>query len=94
MTVPDSEALHLGDAMTLEAWVKPSTVSNAWRDVIAKGGDYFVASSIAVGRRPAGGGIFDGVPGNVCGSTAIPNGSWTYLAVTTTVESDVLPRWP
>ncbi len=80
--VPDSEALHLGDAMTLEAWVKPSTVSNTWRDVIAKGGDYFVASSTRSGRRPAGGGIFDGVPGNVFGSTAISSKSWAYLAVT------------
>ena len=80
--VPDSAALHLASAMTLEAWVKPSAVSNVWRDVIGKGGDYYVASSTRKGRRPAGGGIFDGVSGNVVGSSAIPSGTWTYLALT------------
>src|SRR4029077_3441550 len=29
VVVPDSASLHLGSEMTLEAWVKPSTVSDA-----------------------------------------------------------------
>ena len=39
--------------MTLEAWVKPSTVSNTWRDVRHKGDDYLLATSTSVlpGRR-------------------------------------------
>ena len=45
--IPNSASLQLSSAMTLEAWVKPSTVSNAWRDVIFKGNDnyYLMATS-------------------------------------------------
>lgn len=46
VTIPDSASLHLTHAMTLEAWVNPATVSNAWRDVIMKGNDsYYLAST-------------------------------------------------
>ena len=38
VTVPDATSLRLTTAMTLEAWVYPSTVNGAWRDVIYKGG--------------------------------------------------------
>ena len=31
----------LTTAMTLAAWVKPSTVTSAWRDVIYKGNDNY-----------------------------------------------------
>ena len=34
VTVNDSASLRLTTAMTLEAWVNPSTVSGAWRDMI------------------------------------------------------------
>ena len=48
VTIPDSASLHLTRAMTLEAWVNPTTVSNTWRDVIMKGNDnyYLTATSI------------------------------------------------
>jgi Concanavalin A-like lectin/glucanases superfamily len=47
VTVPDSASLHLTRAMTLEAWVNPTTTSNTWRDVIEKGNDnyYLTAAS-------------------------------------------------
>ena len=42
--------------MTLEAWVNPSTVSNAWRDVIMKGkDDYYLEATAYFGAVPAGG---------------------------------------
>ena len=49
VTIPDSASLRLTRAMTLEAWVNPTTVSNAWRDVIMKGKDnyYLAATSIS-----------------------------------------------
>ena len=49
VTIPGSASLQLTRAMTLEAWVNPTTVSNAWRDVIMKGNDnyYLSATSIA-----------------------------------------------
>ena len=37
VNIPDAAALHLTTGMTLEAWVNPSTVDSAWRDVIYKG---------------------------------------------------------
>jgi hypothetical protein len=46
VTIPDSPSLHLTTAMTLEAWVKPSAVTSAWRDVIYKGNDnYFLEAT-------------------------------------------------
>jgi hypothetical protein len=46
VTIPESVSLRLTRAMTLEAWVKPTTVSNAWRDVIMKGNDnYYLAGT-------------------------------------------------
>ena len=37
VTIPDAASLHLSSAMTLEAWVRPSAVTNKWRDVIDEG---------------------------------------------------------
>ena len=46
MTIPNAASLDLTTGMTLEAWVNPSAVSNAWRDVIYKGNDnYFLAAT-------------------------------------------------
>src|SRR5262245_12733779 len=61
VAVADSASLHFRHAMTLEAWVKPSAVSGAWRDVVYKGGDayYLEATSTSAGL-PAGGGVFNG----------------------------------
>src|SRR2546423_9949612 len=46
VSVPDTAALHLSTAMTLEAWVNPAAVTSAWRDVIYKGNDnYFLVAT-------------------------------------------------
>jgi len=50
VTIPDSASLHLTRAMTLEAWVNPTTVSNAWRDVIEKGNDNYYLSATSIVR--------------------------------------------
>ena len=42
--------------MTLEAWVNPSTASNAWRDVIYKGNDNYFLEARLYGQRSSGGG--------------------------------------
>ena len=47
MTINDSASLHLTTGMTLEAWVNPTTVSSAWRDVIYKGDDnYYLEGNV------------------------------------------------
>ena len=53
VTIPDSALLHLTTGMTLEAWVDPSTVSSAWRDVIYKGDDnYYLSATSGYGSVP------------------------------------------
>ena len=56
VTVPDAAGLHLSTGLTLEAWVKPSTVTSVWRDVVYKGNDnyYLEASSQPTGYPVAG----------------------------------------
>src|SRR5258706_10186122 len=39
--ISDAPSLRLTTAMTLEAWVKPATVTSDWRDVIYKGYDNY-----------------------------------------------------
>ena len=39
--IVDAPSLRLSTAMTLEAWVNPTTVSSAWRDVVYKGNDNY-----------------------------------------------------
>jgi len=50
VTIPDSASLRLTRAMTLEAWVNPTTVSNAWRDVIMKGNDNYYLAATSISR--------------------------------------------
>ena len=59
VTIPDAASLRLTNAMTLEAWVNPTAVSNAWRDVIYKGNDnYYLMATSTRARAPAGGATF------------------------------------
>jgi glucose/arabinose dehydrogenase/chitodextrinase len=83
VTVADAPSLRLTSAMTLEAWVFPTTTSGTWRDVIYKGNDnYYLMATSSVGSRPAAGGIFAGSYGEVFGPSALAANTWTHLAVT------------
>ena len=80
VTINDAASLHLTTAMTLEAWVNPSTVDNAWRDVIYKGNDnYYLEGTSPNSSRPAMGGTFGG---NLYGTAALTANTWTHLAAT------------
>ena len=83
VNIPDSASLHLSTGMTLEAWVRPTTVSNAWRDVIYKGNDiYFLEATSTTSSRPAGG-ITVGTSDTVTyGTAALAVNTWTHLALT------------
>ena len=82
VTVPNAASLQLSTAMTLEAWVNPSTVSSAWRDVIYKGDDnYYLEGTSSNGGAPALGGTFGGANANIYG-TALTANVWTHLAAT------------
>jgi hypothetical protein len=83
VTLPDSASRPLSGAFTLEAWVNPTSVSSAWRDVIEKGNDnyYLMATSENQGR-PAGGAIVGGSYGEAVGTAVLATGTWTHLAAT------------
>jgi len=77
--ITSSPSLVLTAAMTLEAWVNPSTVSNAWRDVIYKGNDnYYLMASSDNGSKPAGRAGLN----KLYGSGALTANVWTHLAAT------------
>jgi glucose/arabinose dehydrogenase len=79
VTVADAPSLRLTTAMTLEAWVDPTAVNSAWRDVIYKGNDnYYLEATSTQGGVPAGGGTI----GTAYGTTALAPNTWTHLAVT------------
>jgi fibronectin type 3 domain-containing protein len=82
--VPDSPSLHLTTGLTLEAWVNPTLINSAWRDVVYKGDDayYLEASTLTNGRPAAGVTLVSTGHSNTYGPTALPQGSWTHLAQT------------
>ena len=85
VNVANSSSLQLSSGMTLEAWVNPSTVSSAWRDVVYKGDDnYYLSGTSDRTSRPAGGGTFGSgkANSNAFGSTALTANTWSHLALT------------
>ena len=81
VTIPDSAALHLTTAMTLEAWVNPAANSAAWRDVIYKGIDnYYLEGSTSTNGRPAIGMTITNPPTESYGTAALALNTWTHLA--------------
>src|SRR6478736_8656610 len=60
VTIPNSASLQLTTGMTLEAWVNPSAVNSAWRDVIYKGNDNYYLEGTSSNTAPGAGGTFGG----------------------------------
>jgi chitodextrinase len=81
VTINDSASLDLTKAMTLEAWVNPSVVSSAWRDVVYKGDDnyYLEGTSPSVGV-PCGAGRFGTAHVGAFGRVVLALNTWTHLA--------------
>jgi len=80
VTVNNAPSLQLTSAMTLEAWVYPTTVNNKWRDVIYKGNDnYYLEGTSKTSSRPAMGGTFS-TP--LYGTSALTATTWAHLAAT------------
>jgi chitodextrinase len=83
VTIADAPSLRLSGAMTLEAWVFPTTVSSAWRDVLYKGDDnYYLSATSGNAGRPVGGGIFGGGYAEAFGASSLALSTWTHLATT------------
>jgi Concanavalin A-like lectin/glucanases superfamily/Fibronectin type III domain len=83
VTIPDAASLHLTTGMTLEAWVKPSTVNAKWRDVIYKGNDnFYLEGTSSNASRPDAGMIAGGSYADAFGTSALAANTWSHLAVT------------
>src|SRR5690349_17391157 len=82
VTIPNAASLQLSGAMTVEAWVNPSTVASAWRDIIYKANDiiYLEASSTNA-MKPVIGATFSGASESY-GAAALVANTWTHLAAT------------
>ena len=83
VTIPDAASLHLSTGMTLEAWVNPSTVNSAWRDVIYKGNDNFYLEATSTNAsHPDAGMIAGGSYADAFGTAALTASTWSYLTET------------
>src|SRR6185369_7209285 len=83
VTVPDAPSLQLTAAVTLEAWVFPTTAPTGWRAVIDKNVDgYYLMASTDNGNRPGAGGTWTNGNKNVFGTSVLPVNTWTHLAST------------
>ena len=83
VTINDSPVLRLTTAMTLEAWVNPTRVTNVWRDVIYKGNDnYYLMATSQKGSRPATGGTVGSTITEVFGPQSLTANTWVHLAGT------------
>jgi chitodextrinase len=83
VTIGNAASLQLTTAMTLEAWVDPTVVNSAWRDVIYKGNDnYFLEGTSQVSSVPGAGGTFGTADDLTLGTAALPVNTWTHLAST------------
>jgi chitodextrinase len=83
VTIADAPSLRLSNAMTLEAWVSPSTVSSAWRDVVYKADDnYYLEGTTDHGGVPCGAGTFGTADVGAFGTTVLTLNTWAHLATT------------
>jgi glucose/arabinose dehydrogenase len=83
VSVPDAADLRLSSGLTLEAWVRPATVSTR-RTVLFRertGGLAYALYAGSNNTRPQGYAYLTGAERAVTGPTALPLDTWTHLAV-------------
>ena len=85
VTVPDANSLDLTTGMTLEAWVRPTTLGSSWRTAIFKeqSGNYAYGLYAHTGtNNPSANGIIGGADKDIRGTGALALNTWTHLAAT------------
>jgi hypothetical protein len=84
VTIPDSASLDLSTAMTLEAWVRPTSLGSSWRTVALKeqstGLVYGLYAANDAGVPSAH--VYNGGHTMLAGSSGLATGSWSHLAGT------------
>jgi len=84
VTVPDSNSLDLTNGMTLEAWVKPTSLSG-WNTVVFKeqSNSYDYALYANTGSNQPSGNLQSSLGDNdLRGTSQLPLNTWTHLAAT------------
>jgi hypothetical protein len=86
LTVRDAATLDLTKAMTLEAWVKPSTLSG-WRTVLMKEGGGALAYALYAHDNAPRSAAYARLSGQTssngaAGTAALPLNAWTHLTAT------------
>ncbi len=87
VTVNSATPLNLTTGMTLEAWVYPTTLGSAWRNVIIKeraNGEVYNLYAHTDANRPVAYAVAASSPGapvDVQGTAALTLNTWTHLAV-------------
>ncbi len=84
VSVADAAALDLTTAMTLEAWVRPTSV-DGWRTVVLKEGDglsYALYANDGDASRPAGYVRIDDRDKSIRGRNKLKTNTWVHLAMT------------
>jgi hypothetical protein len=81
VTISNSTSLQLTTGMTLEAWVNPSSMFDAWQDVVYKGNDnYYLEASSPINGQPGAGETLNTPP--IYGPASLTVSTWTHLATT------------
>ena len=83
VTIPDSSSLHLAGALTMEAWVKPSTLTGSWRTVLLKerpGDLCYALYANADTQGPSAHVFINGAEASARSTSTLPTNTWTYLA--------------
>ena len=84
VNVPDSNSLDLTTGMTIEAWVRPSSLGSAWRTVVLKQQTGALAYGLYANNnatRPVGY-VFNAAERSAGGSSALAVNTWSHLATT------------
>ncbi|MEZ7129487.1 LamG-like jellyroll fold domain-containing protein [Nonomuraea sp. AD125B] len=83
ITIPDAPSLRLTTGMTVEAWIRPTTVTG-WRTVVMKqhaSGEAYTLTAGSDTNRPHTA-IFTTTPADIGAPSQLPLNTWTHLTAT------------
>ena len=85
VTVPDAASLDLASALTLEAWVRPTSLGTSWRTALLKerpGGLAYALYAHTGGRGPSGHATIGTAEPRARANTAVAANAWSHVATT------------
>jgi hypothetical protein len=84
VTIADAASIDLSSAVTLEAWIRPTTLGAVWRSILLKEqpGDLVYALYATSDKSVPYGFVYTQGERWAAGSAALPLNTWTHLATT------------